>query len=186
METLWVLETLVVLLLVATNGLLSGAEIAVISANRSRLRNLADSGDARAKLALDLAQNPSRFLPAVQVAISLVGTFAAVLAGTAIVGQIADRLADIPGTLISRFSMGIAMTIVAIGLSLASVILGELLPKRLAVHQPGALARSAARPLDLLSRVAHPVVWCLGTATDGLALLFGVRHTPIQGTSLQE
>src|SRR5258708_13510915 len=81
METLLVGESLVILLLIAANGLLSAAEIAVISADRSRLRQLGDGGDARARLALDLAQNPSRFLPAVQVAVSLSGMFAAVLAG---------------------------------------------------------------------------------------------------------
>ncbi len=185
-EPLWVWEILVVLLLVATNGLLSAAEIAVISANRSRLRQLADAGDERAKLALDLAQAPSRFLPAVQVAISILATLAAVAAGATLVGRLAAWLEGSRFVVVSRLSLGIALAVVAIGLSLASVILGELLPKRLAVNRPDDLARLAARPLELLSRVLYPAVWFLGRATDAVALMFGVREAPVQGTSLQE
>src|SRR5205807_9836626 len=103
METLMLWEILVVLLLVAGNGFLSGAEIAVISANRGRLRQWGDAGDPNARLALDLAQSPNRFLPAVQVAISLMGTFAAVLAGSAIVGGIDSRLADSPLAFFARY-----------------------------------------------------------------------------------
>ncbi len=186
METLLVGESLVILLLIAANGLLSAAEIAVISADRSRLRQLGDGGDARARLALDLAQNPSRFLPAVQVAVSLSGTFAAVLAGAGIVGDLDVWLASQPIAFVARASSGIALFVVSVALSVISMILGELLPKRLAVNQPAVVAVAAARPLAILARVARPVVWFLGAATDGLALLFGVRQPPVQGTSLQE
>jgi putative hemolysin len=186
METLLVGELLVVLLMIAVNGLLTASEIAVISADRSRLRQLGDAGDARARLALDLAQNPSRFLPAVQVAVSLSGTIAAVLAGAGIVGEVADWLAGRPMLFDSRLSSGAALMIVSIGLSVVSMILGELFAKRLAVNRPAAVALVAARPLNLLARVARPAVWILNRATDGLALLFGVRPAPAQGTSLQE
>jgi putative hemolysin len=186
METLLVGESLVILLLVVANGLLSAAEIAVISANRSRLRQLGDGGDARARLALDLAQNPSRFLPAVQVAVSLSASVAAVLAGAGIVGEVDVWLAGQPIPVIARLSSGIALLVVSVGLSVLSMILGELLPKRLAVNQPAAVALAAARPLDILARIARPAVWLLAAATDGLAHLFGVRQAPVQGTSLQE
>jgi len=186
MEPLWVWEMLVVLLLVSTNGLLSAAEIAVISANRSRLRQLADAGDQRAQLALDLAQSPNRFLPAVQVAVSILATLAAVAAGATLVGRLAAWLEGSRFLIVSRLSLGIALAVVAISLSLASVILGELLPKRLAVNRPDELARLAARPLYLLSRVVHPAVWFLGRVTNAVALSLGVREAPVQGTSLQE
>jgi putative hemolysin len=165
---------------------LSAAEIAVISADRSRLRQLGDGGDARARLALDLAQNPSRFLPAVQVAVSLSGTIAAVLAGAGIVGELDVWLASQTIGFVARLTSGIALFVVSVALSVVSMILGELLPKRLAVNQPAVVAVVAARPLAILARVARPAVWFLGTATDGLALLFGVRQAPVQGTSLQE
>jgi putative hemolysin len=186
METLLVGESLVILLLIAANGLLSAAEIAVISADRSRLRQLGDGGDARARLALDLAQNPSRFLPAVQVAVSLSGTLAAVLAGAGIVGELDFWLASQTIAFVAHMSSGIALFVVSVAFSVVSMILGELLPKRLAVNQPAVVAVAAARPLAILARVARPAVWFLGAATDGLALLFGVRQPPVQGTSLQE
>ncbi|HLJ12537.1 MAG TPA: hemolysin family protein [Planctomycetaceae bacterium] len=186
MQSLFVWEILVVLLLIVVNGFLSGSEIAVISANRGRLRQWADAGNLKARLALDLAQDPKRFLPAVQVAISLAGTFAAVLAGAAIVEEIEQRLANNPIGVISAWRFEIALAFVAALLSFCSLMLGELLPKRLSVHKPAALACMAARPLDLLSRVAQPIVWCLGKATDKAALVFGVRQAQVPGISLQE
>ncbi len=186
METLWVVELLVIFLLVMANGLLAAAEIAVISANHSRLRQLGDAGDARARLALDLARSPSRFLPAVQAAVALLATLAGVVDGAAFVGHVDSWLHASPNAVISRLSPGIALLIVSGGLWAISVVVGELLPKRLAVSCPEELACTAARPLDLLARVARPVVWCLRTVTNGLALLFGVRQPAVQGTTLQE
>jgi putative hemolysin len=186
MDLLWVWETLIVVLLVATNGLLSAAEIAVISANRSRLRQLVDAGDRRARTALDLAQSPNRFLPAVQVAASLVATLAAVAAGATLVGRLAAWLDESAIAVVSQLAPGIALAAVAIGVSLTSVVLGELLPKRLATAFADEVARLAARPLDFLSRIVRPVVWFLRTATDVVAVLFGVRRAAVQGTTLQE
>jgi putative hemolysin len=187
MDVLWVWETMIVFLLVATNGLLSVAEIAVISANRSRLRQWVDRGDQRARMALDLAQSPSRFLPAVQVAASLVATLAAVVAGATLVGRLAACLDEGSSALVSQLSPAIALGAVAVAVSMVSVVLGELLPKRLTVgERADELARRAARPLDLLARVVRPVVWLLRTATDGLALVLGVRGSASQGTTLQE
>ncbi len=186
METLWIWDVIAVLMLVTANGLLSGAEIAVISADRNRLQEWSAAGDQRARLALDLAQNPSRFLPAVQVAISMLATLAAIFAGAALVAELELLLSGSRLLNGSKFSQGIALAVVAVGVSLSAMMLGELLPKRLAVRQPAAVARIVARPLDLLSRAMRPVVWCLATATDAVALMFGVRPAPIVGTTLQE
>src|SRR5262245_64596746 len=120
MEALLVWEILVVLLLITANGFLSGAEIAVISADRGKLRAWQDAGDPRARLALDLAQNPNKFLPAVQVALAFVGTFAAVLAGAAIVEEIESRLIQSPLALVAHGRSEIAIAAVALGLSLAA------------------------------------------------------------------
>ncbi len=186
MELLWVAELLVILLLVMANGLLAAAEIAVISADRSRLRQWGDAGDARARLALDLAQFPNRFLPAVQVAVALLATLAGVVDGAAFVAHVGAWLAESPHAVISRLSPGIALLIVGGSLWVLSVIVGELLPKRLAVSRPDKLACTAARPLDLLARVARPVVWSMGAATSALAFVLGVRQASVQGTTLQE
>ena len=186
METFWVVELLVILLLVSANGLLAAAEIAVISANRSRLRQMGDAGDGRARLALDLAQSPSRFLPAVQVSVALLATLAGVVDGAAFVGHTGSWLERSGIAVVSHLSPGIALLLVSGGLWVVSVIVSELLPKRFAVSRPDELACAAARPLDVLARIARPIVWCLKTATDGLAFMFGVRQPPVQGTTLQE
>ncbi|MGE5190859.1 MAG: hemolysin family protein [Deltaproteobacteria bacterium] len=186
MDAIVIWEILAILLLIAANGFFSGAEIAVISANRGRLREWASTGDRRAKLALELAENPNRFLPTVQVGITLVGTLAAALGGATIVRTLSGRLADAGWTFVVHYRSEIALGIVVLCLTILSVVMGELVPKRLALRNAAGVARFVALPLDLLSRAAHPIVWSLGTATDTLSFLFGVQHIPARGISMQE
>ena len=189
----WLIAQLsAVVLLILLNGCLAGAEISLISANRLQLKQQAEAGDRRARLALELAQNPSRFLPAVQLAVSLFNTLAAVLGGVAIAELLSPRL-DVSNWLVvsdmsplSRLSMAIAVVLAVIGYSILSVALGELLPKRLAAAQSVAIARAVARPVDRLSRLLNPLVWCLAKGTDELAALWGVRPADTPATSLQE
>jgi magnesium and cobalt exporter, CNNM family len=184
---LWLIgQLLAVVVLIALNGCLAGAEIAVISANRTQLKQWADSGNRGARLALELAQKPSRFLPAVQVTASLLNTLAAVLAGVAALQILATRLGEAGPRVVSEMSSAIAIALVVVGCSVLSVAVGELLPKRLAASRTGAIACVVAGPLDLLARIMRPVVWCLAKGTDGLALLWGVRAVDIPATSLQE
>lgn len=186
MEMLVFWELMLILGLIAANGFFSGAEIAVISANRVRLREWADRGDRRAQTALELAHNPNRFLPTVQVGITLIGTFAAVFGGTTIAEAFGTRLRGVPVDFIASRHKEISLAIVVVGITFASVVLGELVPKRLALHNPTRIARFVARPLDVLSRAARPVVWCLGAATNTLTWLCGVRAGTAEGISLQE
>lgn len=186
MEMLVFWELMLILGLIAANGFFSGAEIAVISANRVRLREWADRGDRRAQTALELAHNPNRFLPTVQVGITLIGTFAAVFGGATIAEAFGTRLRGVPVDFIASRHKEISLAIVVVGITFASVVLGELVPKRLALHNPTRIARFVARPLDMLSRAARPVVWCLGAATNTLTWLCGVRAGTAEGISLQE
>jgi putative hemolysin len=179
-------QLLAVVLLIALNGCLSGAEIAVISANRTQLKQWAEAGNSKARLALELAQKPSRFLPAVQVAASLLNTLAAVLGGVAILQLLALRLRDAGPPAATEMSTAIAIVLVVVGCSILSVAVGELLPKRLAAARAESIACAVAGPLDLLARVLRPAVWCLAKGTDGLALLWGVRTVDAPATSLQE
>lgn len=186
MELLIVWEVLVILVLVTANGFFSGAEIAVISADRGRLREWAANGDERARLALDLAENPKRFLPTVQVGITLLGTLAAVFGGSSLVRAIESRLAASTWPLIPAWSFELAMIVVVGGITLLSVVVGELVPKRLALANPTVMARFVARPLDLLSRLARPLVWSLGLATDAVSFIFGAHQFKAPGISMQE
>ncbi len=186
METLWILELLIILALIIAHGLFSAAEIAVISADRNRLRQLRDEGDERAGLALDLAQNPNRFLPVMQAAVWLFGTLAAVVGGATLVGEIESWVETSPISIFSLLSMEIALTVVVVGLSLVSAVVGEVLPRRLAVRQATRLALVLARPLDRFARVVGPIVRGLRAATDMVVGLFGVGAASAQRTSLQE
>lgn len=181
-----VLETLVVLLMITANGFFSGAEIAIISANRGRLREWADRGDERARLALKLAENPNRFLSTVQVGITLVGTFAAAFGGATLARAIENRLAASSWPVIRDYGTEIALGSVVVGITFISVVVGELIPKRVAMSNPTGVARFVAPAVDLMARIAHPVVWLLGLATDGIAFLFRIQNTPAPGISMQE
>jgi putative hemolysin len=186
MEIWLIVQLSAVVLLILLNGCLAGAEIALISANRMQLKQLAETGDRRAKLALELAQNPSRFLPAVQIAVSLLNTLAAVLGGVAVVELLAPHLGASDWGIVSAMSTAIAVLVAVIGYSILSVAFGELLPKRLAASQSVAIACRVARPLNSLSRLMRPLVWCLVNATDKIAVIWGMRPADTPATSLQE
>ena len=181
-----ILQLLAILLLMALNGCLAGAEIALISANRTQLKQMADGGHLRASLALDLAQNPPRFLPAVQVAVSFLNTMAAVLSGLVAVELIAPWLRAVDQNLVRYASLAVAVVLSVGTSSLLSVAIGELLPRRVALAQSTATACLVARPLEILARGLRPVVWLLARGTDGLALLMGMGDVEVPTTSLQE
>jgi len=186
MFSLIAIELLVILLLFIANGFFAGAEIAIISANRGRLRDLAEQGDKGSRLALEMAENPNRFLPTVQVGITLVGTLAAAFGGATLTGELKETIdaTGLPG--IEPWSGEIALALVVLGLTFSSVLFGELIPKRIGLHNSAAVARFAAPMISLLGRVAHPVVWLLGRSTDVAAGLLGIRCAPVRGISLQE
>jgi putative hemolysin len=179
-------QLLAVVLILALNGCLTGAEIALISANRSELKQLADGGHLRAFLALELAQNPSQFLPAVQVAASVLNTLAAVLAGLVAVELVDPRLALLDQGPARLACLAAGFLGAVVGTSLLSVAIGELLPRRLAQNQTTSTACLVARPLARLGYMLRPVVWLLDRGTDGLARTLGARDVEVPSTSLQE
>jgi putative hemolysin len=186
MELWLIVQFSAVILLILLNGCLAGAEISLISANRMQLAQQAEAGDRRARLALDLAQNPSRFLSAVQLAVALLNTLAAVLGGVAVVDLLTPLLASSKWGIVSDMSTVIAVIVGVVGYSILSVAFGELLPKRFAAAQSVAIACNVARPLHGLSRLMKPLIWCLTRGTDAFALLWGMRPADTPATSLQE
>jgi putative hemolysin len=184
MEVVVAFEVVLVVLLVLANGVFAMAEIAVVSSRKSRLRMLADAGDARAAAALALASDPNRFLSTVQVGITLVGVFAGAYGGATLAEPLAERLAGVP--LIGRWSGGIAFTIVVVGITYLSLVVGELVPKRIALGAPERIARSIAGPMGALSKVATPLVALLSASTDGLLRLLRVGRTAEPPTSDEE
>jgi putative hemolysin len=170
-----VLEILFILLLVVTNGLFAMSEIAVISSRKTRLEEEARRGNRRAGLALELANSPARFLSTVQIGITLIGILAGAFGGATIAQAISTRLSQVPALAPYSRAMGLAVVVVAI--TYLSLIIGELAPKRLALYKPERIAAAVAGPLDLLSRLASPLVRLLSYSTYLILRLFGVGES---------
>ena len=159
-----VLNLLILLLLILINGLLAMAEIATVSARPSRLREMAERGDAGAKLVLALTADPSHFLSTVQIGITLIAILTGTLGG-ATLGEPAGRaLRDVP--VLAPYADVLGVALVVVGTTYFTLILGELVPKRLALANPERLAAIMARPMYTLSRIAAPVAWFLARSTD--------------------
>jgi putative hemolysin len=173
------LELVIILALVLANGVFSGAEMAVVASRRGRLRALADAGDEAARTALELASNPDRFLPTVQVGVTLVGTLAAAYGGERVVDTLAEWLAGaVPPVAAAAEPLALAAFVFA--LSFVTLVLGELVPKRLALRNAETFARRAAPLIQFLSRLAAPLVWGLNLGTAAVMTLLGARgkHEP--------
>jgi len=166
-------EILILVLLVLANGVFAMAEIAIISCRKPRLRKLAEQGDARAQAALELAESPNRFLSTVQVGITLVGILAGAFGGATIAREIAKALEAVP--IVARYGDAIGIVVVVLSITLLSVVLGELVPKRLALNNPLGIALALARPVRRLSDLTAPVVRLLGALTDAILKLFGFQ-----------
>jgi putative hemolysin len=166
------LDILVILLLIAANGLFSGAEIAIVSARRHRLQQLADSGRRSARVALRLAESPTELLSTVQIGITLIGILSGALGGATVAARLAPLLAGLPvvGVLAEPLSFALVVTVI----TFLSVVVGELVPKRLALASPERFACATAPAMRSLSRLNAPVVHLLSRSTESLLRLLGV------------
>lgn len=168
-----VVEVVVVLSLVLANGMFAASEMAVVSSRKARLRRQAEAGDRGAAAALELAEDPNRFLSTVQIGITLVGTLAGVVGGATLGGNLAAWLRQ--SRPLGPYAEMLGLGLVVVGITFFSLVLGELVPKRLALGRPERLAALAARPLRALSRAAVPAVRVLGGATEAVLWLLGAR-----------
>jgi putative hemolysin len=168
---IWHIVALVALTLV--NGGLAMSEMAIVSARRSRLATMADAGDRGAARALALLGEPSRFLSSVQIGITFVGIAAGALGGATLAEDLGERLDRIPWIAPHGATVGFAVVIGAI--TYASLVIGELVPKRLALVWPERIAARVARPMGRLARLAGPLVWLLEASTEGIVRALGAR-----------
>jgi putative hemolysin len=166
-------DALLILVLIVFNGVLAMSEIAVVSARKARLRQRADDGEAGAATALKLAEEPSRFLSTVQIGITLVGIFAGAFGGATIAEKIGELMSAVPA--LAAYGDAIGLAIVVGAITYLSLILGELVPKRIGLNNAEAVAIYVARPMLLLSRVASPLVSLLTFSTDTVLRLMRLR-----------
>ena len=168
-------DILIILLLIVANGLFSGAEIAIISARRYRLEQLSEKGDRSARVALRLAESPNQFLSTVQIGITLIGILTGAVGGATVTRQLDSLLERLP--VLAPYSEGLSFALVVAVITYLSVVIGELVPKRLALASPERLACAMAPSMRWLSRVSGPVVHLLSNSTEALMKLLGVSTT---------
>jgi putative hemolysin len=166
------LELLIVLFLTLMNGVLAMSELAVISSRKSRLEHLANQGSRGARAALRLIDDPSRFLSTVQIGITLVGIIAGAFSGATLGQRLGAWLNAFP--LISPYGGSVGIGITVVGITYLSLIIGELVPKRIALTQPERVACLVAGPMRGLSLVAAPAVWVLHISTERVLHLLGL------------
>jgi putative hemolysin len=176
------IETGIIFLLLIVNGVFAMTEIAVVSARKARLRQMADRGDLRAKAALDLAESPNRFLSTVQIGITLVGVLAGAFGGATISRAIAVPLKEL--TPITPYADAISLFIVVAVITFLSLVLGELVPKRIGLGSPERIAMIMAWPMQQLSQLARPMVSFLSASTEALLRVLPFR--PSQQATITE
>ncbi|MBI5442287.1 MAG: HlyC/CorC family transporter [Deltaproteobacteria bacterium] len=165
-------QIIILLLLILANGLFSMSEIAIVASRPARLQQQAESGDAKASAALELARNPDHFLSTVQIGITLIGILTGAYSGTAIADRLDLYLARFP--LFAESSRTVSFAAVVIAVTYLTLILGELVPKRLGLHAPERLASTTAYPMRALSKIALPVVRLLSASTNLVLRAVGV------------
>lgn len=170
--TVW-LELTIVVGLIVLNGFFAMAEMAIVSSRRLRLQQMADEGSRGAARALQLAENPSRFLSGVQVGITLIGILSGAFGGATLGARLGEVLNEYP--LLYPRGPEIAFFVVVVAITALSVIVGELVPKRIALLKPERIAAFVARPLQIVVLIARPLVWVLENAT---ALLLWILQVP--------
>lgn len=175
-------ELFLILALILANGFFSGAEMAIVASRRGRLRQLADGGDTAAAKALELAASPDRFLPTVQIGITLVGTLAAAYGGDRVVSDLAEWIRATAPARLASMADTIALTLFVVLLSYFTLVLGELVPKRLALRSAEPIARIVAPAMLALATIAKPLVWLMGVSTSSVLYLLGAHRQ--QGPSV--
>lgn len=164
---------LIIILLTVANGIFAMSEAAVISARKAKLQQQANMGDARARAALALAQNPNRFLSTVQVGITLIGILAGAFGEATLADDLETLLERVPW--LAPYSRAISLIIMVVVLTYLSLIIGELVPKRLALRNPEYIAGLVAAPMNFLSAVVNPAVYVLSVSTEAILRLLGVK-----------
>ena len=160
--------------LIVLNGVFAMSELAIVSAKHTRLQAKAEGGSVAAATALELAGDPGKFLSTVQIGITLVGIIAGAYSGASLGGPVGERIGDPLGLSADRAEQ-VGFILVIVLTTYASLVIGELVPKQLALRSADRIAMVMAQPMKWLARIAAPVVWVLDFSSATIVRLFGVR-----------
>jgi putative hemolysin len=177
-------EVLIIVLLTVATGMFTMSEMALLAARKSRLKEWAKTGNAKAKIALELASPPDRFLSAVQIAITLIAVSLGAFGGRTIAERLATHFSFI--AFAKPYHVEVAVALVVVGITYLSLIIGELVPKRLALRQPETIATALAGPLRIFSKLSSPIVHLLSVSTDAVCRLFGKEPSQEQPVTEDE
>jgi putative hemolysin len=178
------LEIFIISALIITNALFALSETALVTARKSRLLDRASKGSTKAKAAVELANTPNRFLLPLQIGITFVCVLAGAFGARTLADEVAKLLASIP--VIEVYSQTIALGVVVIGITYFFLVLGELVPKRLAMRDPEAIATVVAAPLRWFSKISLPIIHLLSVSADAVCRPFGKEHAQEPGVTEQE
>lgn len=174
------MEIFILLGLILLNGIFSMSEIALVSARKARLEAQSNKGDIRAKDALELSNHPERFLSTVQIGITLIGILTGIYSGEKLTDDFVNFLNRWPA--LRPYSNGLATTLIVITLTYFSLILGELVPKRIGLSRPEAIAKNMARPMNIISMITYPFIWLLTKSSNIIVKLFKIKTDTNQVT----
>ena len=151
------------------------SEIALISARKNRLETAAKKGNTNAKVALDLANSPNKFLSTVQIGITLIGILTGIYSGEKITNDVQEFVSGFQ--VFKPYAESIGVVIVVVVLTFFSLVLGELLPKRIGLNHPESIAKAVALPMKIVSQITAPFIWLLTISTDGLLKILNIKPT---------
>lgn len=178
------MEIIIILILILINGVFSMSEIALISARKNRLESEANRGNKGAKTALELQSRPSRLLSTVQIGITLIGLLTGVFSGAKIADDMEAALLQIP--LLAKHAPTLSVAVVLIIVTFFSLVLGELVPKRIGLTYPEAIAKMMAFPMKVIATVTAPFIWLLTAATNLVLKIFGIQHSKANRVTEEE
>ena len=167
------MEILVVLFLILLNGIFSMSEIALISSRKNRLETAAKKGNKNAKAALELANSPNTFLSTVQIGITLIGILTGIFSGDKITTDVEKFISSFE--ILKPYANSIAVGIVVVVLTFFSLVLGELLPKRIGLNHPEGISKVVAIPMKIMSKITKPFIWLLTISTEFLLKVLQIK-----------
>ena len=167
---------ILIFILVMINAFFASAEMAIVSINKTKVSLLADGGNKKAKLLLNLVKEPSNFLATIQVGITFAGFFASASAATSISAGLAEFLASVG----VPYSSNIALILITLLISYITLVLGELLPKRIALQNAEKVAMFSVKPVIFISKLTKPFVWFLSASTNLLLKILGIKSEGLE------
>lgn len=167
------MEILILLILIFVNALFVMSEIALVSVRKGRLEAMSNKGDEKAKAALDLAENPEKFLPTAQIGITLISILTGVYSGEKFSKNLKPIVEQIE--VLKPYAENVSTVIIVVLVTFLSIVFGELIPKRIGMLRAEKIAKAVAFPMNILSKIAYPIVWLLNGITNLIFKLFNIK-----------